>query len=178
MAITRRLARPLLASAFVAGGATILRDPSGAAVRARSLTHKIGPALTKRSVPVPTDPLTLVRATAAVQVGAALALATGRAPRTSATILIITLVPSTLLNHPFWAAATAEERSHDLSETARNAALAGGLILAAVDTEGKPGVAWRTRRTARDAKREARHLARTARLEAKLAIKNVGAATR
>ena len=35
----------------------------------------------------------------------------------------------------------------------------GGLLIAAVDTEGKPGVAWRTRRAAKDVRREARHLA-------------------
>ena len=35
----------------------------------------------------------------------------------------------------------------------------GGLIIAAGDTEGQPGVAWRTRRAAKDARREARHLA-------------------
>jgi hypothetical protein len=45
----------------------------------------------------------------------------------------------------------------------------GGLMLAAVDTEGKPGVAWRARRAAADVRREARGLARTARREAKLA---------
>ena len=42
-------------------------------------------------------------------------------------------------------------------------------MLAAVDTEGKPGVAWRARRAAADVRREAKGLARTARREAKLA---------
>ena len=42
----------------------------------------------------------------------------------------------------------------------------GGLIIAAGDTEGQPGVAWRTRRVAKDARREAKHLARDARREA------------
>ena len=45
----------------------------------------------------------------------------------------------------------------------------GGLLLAAVDTEGRPGVAWRTRRAARDVRREAGHLKASARREAKLA---------
>ena len=45
----------------------------------------------------------------------------------------------------------------------------GGLIIAAGDTEGQPGVAWRTRRAAKDARREARHFAARARREAKLA---------
>ena len=45
----------------------------------------------------------------------------------------------------------------------------GGLIIAAGDTEGQPGVVWRTRRAAKDARREAKHLARSARREAALA---------
>ena len=43
-----------------------------------------------------------------------------------------------------------------------------GLLLAGVDTEGKPGVAWRARRAARDVRREAKVLAKDARHEAKL----------
>jgi putative oxidoreductase len=49
----------------------------------------------------------------------------------------------------------------------------GGLIIAAVDTEGRPGVAWRARRAAKDARREASHLAATARREAKLAAAQI-----
>ena len=45
----------------------------------------------------------------------------------------------------------------------------GGLLLAGVDTDGKPGLAWRARRAAKDAKREGRQLAKSARNEAKLA---------
>ena len=39
----------------------------------------------------------------------------------------------------------------------------GGLLLAAVDTEGRPGVAWRARRAAKDVRREAQVLAQQAR---------------
>lgn len=173
MAITRRLARPLLASVFVVGGAQVLRDPAAAAVRARSLTDRVVPALAQRGVPVPTDPLVIARATAAVQLMAAATLATGRAPRISAGVLAATLVPSTVLAHPFWAATTPEQKKHDLHQTAKNASVLGGLVLAAVDTEGRPGVAWRARRAGLDAKRQARHLARTARLEARLAAKSL-----
>jgi hypothetical protein len=52
----------------------------------------------------------------------------------------------------------------------------GGLLLAAVDTEGKPGVAYRmgmatdsAKRAAKRTKREAKHAARAARREARLA---------
>lgn len=173
MAITRRLARPLLASVFVVGGAQVLKDPSAAAVRARALTDRVVPALQRRGIPLPSDPLLVARATAAVQIVAAGALASGRAPRTSAAVLAATLIPATVTAHPFWAAPDAETKRHDIHQSAKNASIVGGLILAAVDTEGRPGLAWRTRRAAVDARRQARHLARTARLEARLAAKSV-----
>jgi hypothetical protein len=47
--------------------------------------------------------------------------------------------------------------------------LVGGLLIAGVDTDGKPGVAWRARRAAADVRREAKQLARNARAEARLA---------
>lgn len=173
MAITRRLARPLLASVFLVGGAQVLRDPAAAAVQARSFSDRVGPALRARGIPLPQDPLLLARANAVVQLGAAAALATGRAPRTSAAVLIASLVPSTILAHPFWSATDPEERRHHVRQAAKNASVAGGLVLAAVDTEGRPGVLWRTRRAARDARREARHLAHTATLEARLAASSL-----
>jgi hypothetical protein len=56
-----------------------------------------------------------------------------------------------------------------------NLGLLGGVLLAAVDTEGRPGLAYRAHlasesvhRSARTAKREARHVAHAATREAKL----------
>ena len=52
--------------------------------------------------------------------------------------------------------------------------MVGGLIIAAGDTDGKPGVAWRARHGVRDARREAKRLAHDARREAKLARARIG----
>ena len=49
----------------------------------------------------------------------------------------------------------------------KNLSMLGGLILAAVDTEGRPGVAWRAKHAATGARREARHVAKQAKLEAR-----------
>ena len=49
---------------------------------------------------------------------------------------------------------------------AKNTSILGGLLLAGVDTEGKPGLAWRARRAATDVRREARQVAKDARREA------------
>jgi hypothetical protein len=51
----------------------------------------------------------------------------------------------------------------------KNVSMVGGLLLAGVDTEGRPGVAWRARRAARDVRREARSLRRQAAAEARVA---------
>jgi putative oxidoreductase len=51
----------------------------------------------------------------------------------------------------------------------KNLSMMGGLMLAGVDTQGKPGLAWRTRHAARSARREAKHTKRQARLAAKSA---------
>ena len=50
----------------------------------------------------------------------------------------------------------------------------GGLLLAAVDTEGKPGVAWRARRAAKDVRREATATWPAPRREARLAAAKLG----
>ncbi len=47
--------------------------------------------------------------------------------------------------------------------------MVGGVLIAAGDTEGQPGVAWRAKRAAKDARREAKHLAQSARQEARVA---------
>ena len=52
--------------------------------------------------------------------------------------------------------------------------MVGGLIIAAGDTDGKPGVAWRARHGVTDARREAKRLAHDARREAKLARARIG----
>ncbi len=49
----------------------------------------------------------------------------------------------------------------------KNLGILGGLLLAAVDTEGKPGVAWRATHGARAAKRETKRGAKAAKREAK-----------
>jgi putative oxidoreductase len=118
--------------------------------------------------------VTLVRINAVAQLGAAAALATGRAPRLASTVLAASLVPTTLAGHRFWEYTDKQERKQQQLQFFKNMSALGGLIIAAGDTEGKPGVAWRARRAARDARREAGHFAGTARREVKLAAAQLG----
>ena len=171
MTMTRLIARPLLASTFVAGAVNALKNAEASAERAKPVTDKIV-SLAHRAAPnapVPTDPVTLVRLNAAVQLVGAFALATGRAPRLSAMLLAGSLVPTTLAGHRFWEETEPAARGQQRVAFVKNASVMGGLLLAGVDTEGRPGVAWRARRAAKDVRRETTHLAKEARREAKLA---------
>ena len=161
----------MIASMFVVGGVNALRNATAYAEKAKVVTDRLIP-LAKRvapEAPIPEDPVTLVRINGAIHVGAGVALATGHFPRLAATALAATLVPTTLAGHQYWNESDPAQKANHRVHFFKNVSMLGGLLLAAVDTEGKPGVAWRTRRTARDVRREARHLRATARREAKLA---------
>ena len=161
----------MLATIFVAGGINALRNTEGHAAKAKKLTDKVVPVAQQAvpKAPIPTDPATLVRINAGAQLLAGAALATGRAPRLSAFVLAASLVPTTVAGHRFWEADDAQTKTQQQLHFFKNVSMLGGLLIASGDTDGKPGVAWRARRAAGDAKREAKHLAKTARREAKLA---------
>ncbi|GLY67444.1 hypothetical protein Atai01_40630 [Amycolatopsis taiwanensis] len=151
----RQLARPLLASSFIYGGINALRQTEGLAQMVKPFVDKAMDKVGRDRVPenVPTDPVTLVRADALVKIVAGSALAFGKAPRLSALALLGTLVPTTVAGHPFWEAKDAEERNDRIIHFVKNAGLAGGLMLAVADTEGRPSLAWRARHAAKNAKK-------------------------
>jgi uncharacterized membrane protein YphA (DoxX/SURF4 family) len=171
MTAIRLIARPMLASMFVAGGLDALLNATSKAAKAQKVTEHIPEVAEKVApgLPVPTDPATLVRINGGVQVVAGLALATGRLPRLSALVLAASLAPTTYAGHPFWEEKDKATRSAQRIQFFKNVSMMGGLLLAGVDTEGKPGVAWRARRAARDVRREAKNLRRQAAAEARVA---------
>ncbi|NLU83050.1 DoxX family protein [Rhodococcus sp. HNM0569] len=150
--LVRRIARPLLGSIFVFSGVDALRDPAGRASVASPWIDKTTGALPDSVTdPVPTDAETLVRVNGAVQVAGGVMLSLGKFPRLSSTVLAGSLVPTTLAAHDFWAKDDPAERSMQRTQFLKNLGLLGGLLLAAVDTEGKPSLGWRGRRAARRA---------------------------
>ena len=101
--------------------------------------------------------------------------ALGKLPRLASAVLAATLVPTTVAAHSFWQEQDPEVRAKQKVQFLKNLGLLGGLLLAAVDTEGKPGLAYRAHmvnasahRAARQTRREARHVAHAAAREAKL----------
>lgn len=169
MSLVRRVARPMLAAMFVVGGLDQLKHPGAKAKAAR-------PVLDQASrVGLPDDPEMLVRANGVAMVGGGALLATGRVPRIASALLAGTLVPTTLAAHPFWNESDPQVRAQQRIQFLKNLGLLGGLLLAAVDTDGKPSLAYRARRAGESAhrtvdttRREARHAARAARREARL----------
>jgi uncharacterized membrane protein YphA (DoxX/SURF4 family) len=143
MALTRRLARPLMASIFISGGLSVLRDPHS---RVPAAGKVVGP-LSDR-VALPGETADIVRANAAVQVGAGVLFALGRMPRLAALVLLGSLVPTTIAGHRFWEESAPEKKQAQQVHFFKNLAMIGGLLLAVFDTEGSPSLSYRARRRA------------------------------
>lgn len=171
MTVVRRLARPLLSSMFVTGGIDGLRNPSSKIAAADPLA----PTIASKLPYLPEDTKTLIRVNAAVQLGAGTMLALGRFPRLSAALLAGSLVPTTLAGHAFWEEEDEEKKAAQQMHFFKNLSMLGGLILAAVDTEGRPGLAWRARHATTHAHHSASRGRRAARREAKLVARTARA---
>ncbi|MDN5789729.1 MAG: DoxX family membrane protein [Micrococcales bacterium] len=161
--IIRRLARPLLASVFVAAGVDALRNPGA---RTKQTAHLLDQVPTPQAVP--NDPDLIVRANGVVLLGGGVLLASGKFPRVASTLLAASLVPTTAIEHAFWEESDPQRRSAQQSLFLKNIGLLGGLLLAAVDTEGKPGLIWRAQNATKVTRREAKHAKKAAGREARL----------
>ena len=145
MTLSRRVANPMLASIFIAGGLDAVRNPESKVKSAEAVTAPLA-----RSLPwLPQDTETLVRLNGAVQVGAGVLLATGRFRRLAAVALIGSIIPTTFAGHRFWEEVDDVTRAQQRTHLLKNVGLLGGLVLAAVDTDGAPSMSWRARRNAR-----------------------------
>jgi uncharacterized membrane protein YphA (DoxX/SURF4 family) len=150
----------MLASTFISGGISSLRAPEPRAKAA----EKIGvpdTALTKALHITSSEQA--VKVNAGIHIVAGLMLATNRFPRLAALALAATLVPTTAAGHRFWEEKDKAQRANHQIHFFKNASLFGGLLIAAVDTEGRDSTVRRARRAARAAAKESRRAARTAR---------------
>ena len=147
--LVRRIARPLLAASFIYGGIDTLRHPQPRVAGARPVVETIADTADKQlPVQVPRDVEQWVKIDAGVKVAAGALFSLGKLPRLSALALAGSIVPTTLAGHRFWEHDDPKERFGQTAHFLKNAGLLGGLLLAAVDTEGKPSVGWRARRAA------------------------------
>jgi putative oxidoreductase len=163
MTLVRLVARPMLASMFVMGGVSALRNPQAHVKMAGPVSAKLSDAA-DQVAPDPSyspNEKQLVLINGAAQVLGGLAFATGRFPRLSALVLAGSLVPTTAAGHRFWEEEDKTQRANQQIHFFKNVSMFGGLLIAAVDTEGKPGLAWRTGRAVRSAKKQAKGAAKS-----------------
>jgi uncharacterized membrane protein YphA (DoxX/SURF4 family) len=141
MSLTRLVARPLLASAFIVDGFDAAIRPAGHVARFK----KVAPAMERAGLPpvLTADATMLTRAVGVISALSGLMLATGRNPRSAALTLAVINIPLTVVNNPAWTARSAAERKEQVSGLLRGAGIAGGLLLAAADLAGKPSLSWR-----------------------------------
>jgi uncharacterized membrane protein YphA (DoxX/SURF4 family) len=147
--LIRRIARPMLAATFITRGVEALRSPKPAADAARQTLEGLSKLPDPVGPNVPTNAETVAKVTAGVQVGAGLLLAAGRLPRLSSAALAVSVVPGSLGGHAFWKETDPSRKAAERKALFADVGLIGGLIIASVDTEGKPSLGWRGRRAAR-----------------------------
>ena len=147
--LIRRVARPMLAAAFVSQGAETLSSPMAAGHAAEPTVEGLQKLPDPVARNVPSDPETFARLTAAAQIGGGLLLATGRLPRVAAATLAATVIPANLGGHMFWNEIDPARKSRKRRDFMVDLSLLGGLIIASADTAGKPSLHWRGRRAAR-----------------------------
>jgi putative oxidoreductase len=169
----------MLGAIFVVSGARSLAKPESQVPQAKQVTDWITPVLEKTSPSLPTDPRTLIRINGAVQLAGGLLLARSRSRRPAALALAASLVPTTLADHPFWSQQEPDQRRANQTNFLKNVGLFGGLLLAALDTEGRPSLMWRGEHLVQDtrdsavrqmkmARRQARMVRRVARRQPKI----------
>ena len=136
VSLVRLVARPMLASAYIGNGISRIKNPQAATGSVKPLVN-----LCKKKLDVNVDAELVARATGVAQVAAGSMLAIGKFPRLSSSILV-----STYLMEVVGQQLNRESRSNESfwSKTA----ILGGALLAAVDTDGKPGLAWRAQHAA------------------------------
>lgn len=185
MTILRAVARTMLASYFIVNGFKAMRHPEEFTEAAEPVAQTLLP-LAKQTLPkqaavyLPQDTTGLVKATGIAQIAGGISLATGIGRRFGAGLLAATMVPHVIASNPLGAGGAEREARYGL--LSKNIALLGGVALAAMDTEGRPNLAWKARAQkeifARESSRAKLLAEKKARQLAKSAKKTAGKATK
>jgi uncharacterized membrane protein YphA (DoxX/SURF4 family) len=138
----------MLSAAFIARGVDALRAPKPAADAARPTLEGLSKLPDPVGTNIPSNAETVARINAGVQIGGGLLLATGKLPRLASAALALSVVPGSLGAHAFWSESDPQRKAEERRAFLTDISLIGGLIIAAVDTEGKPSLGWRGRRAA------------------------------
>ncbi|GAA2216959.1 DoxX family protein [Micromonospora olivasterospora] len=174
----RSLARVMLSGIFVVSGARNLQNPGRLVPAAKPVTDRLTPLIQQVVPSLPTDAEKLIRVNAATHVVGGLLLASGRCTRAAALVLAGTLIPTTAAAHPFWSNDDPAQRAQNQVHFLKNLGLFGGLLLAAADTGGRPGLRWRAGHRIDHSRRSVQRAVRTARREARIAVRSAATARR
>ncbi len=121
----RTAARFLLAGIFMYSGYNMFNHADRYAKQAAAAVPML-----------PEDPM-IPKVHGAIMVGAGATFALGILPKMSARILAVSLIPNTIIGHPFWKAETPEDRRRQIIQFLKNAGLFGGLLYVTADKRTK-----------------------------------------
>ncbi|APF39836.1 DoxX family protein [Neomicrococcus aestuarii] len=147
MSLVRLAARPMLAAPFIWTGLERLRNPKEAAAQLEGSLNTLA-SVTPKATVAANQPELVVRVLGGVQVVAGSMFAIGKMPRFSSAILVGTALVNALVD-----AQSEAPDAEKLPKFLKNIGLAGGVLLASVDTNGNPSLAWRAQHLAADAKK-------------------------
>lgn len=153
--LVRRLARPMFAAWFAVEGWGAVQHPAPHVDRLRATWTDLARRVDLPPVPGEDRLALAVRAHGAATIGAAAALALGRAPRTAALVLAALTLPLVLVDQPVRPAAPGHKvpgrpDRPAVERFARSLSMLGGALLVGLDHEGRPGLVWRIERAAKD----------------------------
>jgi putative oxidoreductase len=111
----RTVTRLLLSGIYIINGWGAFSEPGG--------RHKLVAAA---GIPQPEQAVVL---NAAVMVFAGFLLALGIAPRLAAALLLGSMIPTTLVGHPFWKEEPGPQRQNQQTQFLKNLSLIGGLLM-------------------------------------------------
>lgn len=160
MNLLRAAARTMLAGYFVVNGVKALKDPASYAAEQERFASTVIPMVRKAAPDqvadaVPQDTQTLARITGGLQVAGGLGMISGKGRRLGAGFIALSMVPQLV---GFTAKGlTPEEKTLARNDLLKNVALLGGALIAAGDTEGRPGIAWRAHDSAAKLSRNVGH---------------------
>lgn len=161
----------MLSAIFISGGAAQLADPASHVPQARSVTDEVQELADENDVEAvaDADATQMVQLNGLVQVVGGLLLAFGKLPRLAALLLAGSLVPTTLAGHRFWEERDPAEKQRQQTHFFKNVSLLGGLLIATMDREGKPSIAWRSGHAVDHARIAADHAKEVTHLKGELA---------
>ena len=142
MTVTRLIARPMLASMFVVGGLHALRNAPRLAEQGKEVTDTLVPLVKRVAADRSRSPRTPSRwsgSTPPSRSVRARRWPPAASPGWPRLVLAATLVPTTVAGHQFWNESDPTQKANQRLHFFKNVSMLGGLLLAGVDTEGRPG---------------------------------------